>query len=53
LGTCVDIFNAKSAPSEILVVNNPKALAPLGPRVLNIGSEFRAEAGQIRRLDML
>lgn len=38
LGTCVDIFNAKSAPSEILLVNNPKALAPLVPRVLNIGS---------------
>jgi hypothetical protein len=52
LGTCVDIFNAKSVPSEILLVNNPKALAPLGPRVLNIGSEFRAEASMIKRLDM-
>ena len=53
LGTCVDIFNAKSAPSEILLVNNPKALSPLSPRIVNIGSEFRAEEGHVKRLDTL
>jgi hypothetical protein len=53
LGTCVNIFNVKSAPSEIILVNNPTALAPLSPKVLNVGTEFRAEAGQIKRLDIL
>ena len=53
LGTCVDIFNAKSAPSEILLVNNPKALSPLSPKIVNIGTEFRAEEGHVKRLDAL
>ena len=44
LGTCVDVFNVKSVPSEILLVNNPNALAPLSSGTLNIGTEFRAEA---------
>ena len=53
LGTCVDIFNAKGSLSEILLVNNPKALTPLRPRMMNIGTEFRAEEGRIKRLDTL
>ena len=53
IGTCVDIFNAKRNPLEILLVNNPKALVPLSSRVLNIGTEYRAEVGEIKRLDML
>jgi hypothetical protein len=53
LGTCVDIFNASGNPSEILLVNNPKALSPLSPRMVNIGTEFRAEEGHLKRLDAL
>lgn len=53
LGTCVDIFNAKNASSEILLVNNPMAKIPLSPRLLHIGSEFHAAAGEINRVDTL
>lgn len=51
MGSCIDIFNVQHMPSDIILVNNPMAIAPYRPRSIRLGSEYRAEDGVIKRLD--
>lgn len=52
MGTCIDIFNVQHMPSDIILINNPMAIAPYSPRSIRLGSEYRAEAGLIKPLDL-
>lgn len=52
MGSCVDIFNVQHMPSDLILVNNPMAIAPYRPRSIRLGSEYRAEDGIIKRLDL-
>jgi hypothetical protein len=50
LGSCIDIFNVQHMPSDIILINNPMAIAPYRSRSIRLGSEYRAENGIIKPL---
>ena len=52
IGSCIDIFNVQHTPSDLILVNNPMAIAPYRPRSIRLGSEYRAVDGIIKRLDV-
>jgi hypothetical protein len=55
LGSCVSIFHASSNEQGLLPdfiqVNNPSAIAPHKRGTIRLGTEYRAEGGEIRPCD--